>query len=52
MRMKNEDGEGGRNFDLESKHAFFFAYQVLQQTEKKKRKVGLQTQEVELDSHL
>lgn len=49
MGIKNEDG-GGRNFDLESKHAFFMHIKCFSKI--KKCKVGLQMQEVELDSHL
>lgn len=44
-------GVGEENFDLESKHVIF-AYQVFQQSKKKKSEVGLVMQKVKLDSYL
>lgn len=55
MGVKNGEGEGERNFDLNSKH-MIFAYQVLRQSgcgeEKKWCEVGLQMQKVKRDSRL
>lgn len=54
---KMEEGEGERNFDLESKHdffKFFFAYQVLQQSKKKKKlsRITDAKSQATVDSHL